>query len=118
MALRPRESPNSMSSRCTAHALADVGDAAVCAAEAPSASEGVSTEPALVANSQSRWSPLWPVLRRAVGNRLRLPLPAVGRRPAIRVPIDLVLEPQHRPLLDRSPPFPAGRPCSSEYAAA
>src|ERR1700691_2605512 len=34
MALRPRESPTSMTSRCTAQALADVGETAVGSAEA------------------------------------------------------------------------------------
>ena len=107
-----------MASRCTAHALADVGGAAVL----------------LPALRQSRWSPLWPVLRRgrrrhqwrcravvtigirrsfegirlvansapksvvtpmagfASWGRLRRPSPVqCGRRPATHVPIDLAL---------------------------
>ena len=102
-----------------------VGESVAAVAVAPSASGWASPEPAGVANSAPK-SVVTPMAGFAPGESASgiagagggsATAPWVGGSP-ILVPIGLAAEPQHRLLLDRPPPFPAGRPWSSECAAA
>jgi hypothetical protein len=67
---------------------------------------------------QSRWSPLWPVLRVVARHRLPWPSRAARRRSPTGVPTDRAALPLPPPLSNRLPPSPGGRPWSSEYAVA
>src|SRR5450759_5942119 len=158
MALRPRESPSSMASRCTAHELADCSGADASAAGAtpksvvtamagfawvgsaptpvatstvaapmgPPASGWASRTSADVANSAPE-SVITPLAGFAGGGPASAPVAvADGRSPTgslagladTHAPISLATVRRPQPLSDRRPPFPGGRPWSSQCAAA